>query len=364
MSVQTILEFAFALIALVILHEFGHFIACRLFNIEVDEFGLGLPSPKSILLFESGGTKFTFNWLLLGGFVRPKGENDPNVPGGLAAASPWKRICVFLAGPLMNLTVGVVLYALLFSRFGYPSAVPNQMEVYVPTTKDFTNSPANQAGLQTCDIFTDINGTVPTDVDTARTAIYDNLGKPITITYQRDGETAQVSLTPDPNPTPEKGAIGVNLLGNPLKFEHISWYAVWTHGAEAVYQYANALITLPGKLIRKQIPAAEGRMVGIKGMADIYNSVRSGSGPANACIPRGVNVVNFFAAITISLGLLNLLPIPALDGGQILFVLPEILFKRRIPPEYAGIINGIFLLLLIALLLFVNLQDFIHPFKP
>ena len=92
--------------------------------------------------------------------------------------------------------------------------------------------------------------------------------------------------------------------------------------------------------------------------------MRNGSGTIGTCLPRSLNVISFFAAITISLGLLNLLPIPSLDGGQILFTLPEIIFRRRIPPEYAGMINGIFLMLLIGLLIYINLQDFIHPFTP
>ena len=87
----------------VLIHEFGHFIAARLSGIEVEEFGIGLPTPGALTLFTWKGTRFTLNWLPLGGFVRPKGENDPNIPGGLAAASPWKRLFVLFAGPFMNL---------------------------------------------------------------------------------------------------------------------------------------------------------------------------------------------------------------------------------------------------------------------
>jgi regulator of sigma E protease len=365
MTVQTIIEFIIALVALIILHEFGHFIACRIFKIEVEEFGLGLPSPKPIVLFESGGTKFTFNWLFLGGFVRPKGENDPKVPGGLSAASPWKRIGVFLAGPVMNLAAGVLLFAMIFARFGSPEVVPNQVQIIVPTTKEYVDSPANQAGLQSCDIIETVNGQAVTDFDVLSAAIQANRGKLVTVTYLRNGESTEVTLTPrTEQDTPEgQGATGIS-LGYPYKFSRLSWIAISTRSLDAVYQHAYALISLPGKLIRKQVPAEQGRLVGFKGMYDIYSSMRNGGGTIGTCLPKSVNVLNFFAAITISLGLLNLLPIPALDGGQILFALPEIIFRRRIPPEYAGLINGIFLLLMIGLLLFVNLQDFINPFKP
>ncbi len=88
------------------------------------------------------GTRFTFNWLPLGGFVRPKGENDPNVPGGLAAASPWKRLFVLVAGPAMNLLTAVVIYAVIFSQVG----VPDTNRLMVASISP--DSPAAEAGLQ------------------------------------------------------------------------------------------------------------------------------------------------------------------------------------------------------------------------
>src|SRR5512135_3720966 len=95
-------QFIVGLFALILLHEFGNFIVARLLKVEIEEFGIGFP-PRMAKLFEAGGTQFTINWIPLGGFVRPKGENDPSVPGGLAAASPWVRLGVLLAGPVMNL---------------------------------------------------------------------------------------------------------------------------------------------------------------------------------------------------------------------------------------------------------------------
>lgn len=365
MTAETIFEFVIALVALIILHEFGHFLACKLFRIQVEEFGIGLPSPKPIVLFEAGGTKFTFNWLLLGGFVRAKGEGDPNVPGGLAAASPWKRIGVFLAGPIMNLLVGVLLYIFIFSGYGSPDIVPNQIQIIVPTTKDYLTSPANQAGLKSCDIIQSVNGQAVTNSDMLSQEIQANRGNPVTMTYLRNGVSNVVTLTPrtEANTPQGQGATGI-ILTYPYVFTHIPWYDVGARSLDAVYQHGSALVTLPGKLIRKQVPASEGRLVGFKGMYDIYSSLRNGSGSIGGCLPKSVNVISFFAAITISLGLLNLLPIPALDGGQILFALPEIILRRRIPPQYAGLINGIFLMLMIGLLLYINLQDFIHPFTP
>ena len=98
--------------AVVLIHEFGHFVAARLLKVDVEEFGIGLP-PRALKLFRWKGTDFTLNWLPLGGFVRPKGENDPNVVGGLAAASPWVRLGVTAAGPLANLLLGAIFSAII-----------------------------------------------------------------------------------------------------------------------------------------------------------------------------------------------------------------------------------------------------------
>src|SRR5687767_6161854 len=96
-TLLTLLVFILAFGGMVIIHEFGHFIVARLCKIEVEEFGIGLPTPGALTLFTWQGTRFTLNWLPLGGFVRPKGENDPTVPGGLAAANPWARLAVLFA---------------------------------------------------------------------------------------------------------------------------------------------------------------------------------------------------------------------------------------------------------------------------
>src|SRR4030065_2480745 len=93
--------FIVGLAALILIHEFGHFIAARLLKVEVEEFGIGFP-PRLVKLFEHKGTIFSLNWIPLGGFVRPKGADDPSIPGGLAAASPCVRLGVLFAGSVLN----------------------------------------------------------------------------------------------------------------------------------------------------------------------------------------------------------------------------------------------------------------------
>src|SRR5512147_1968119 len=152
MTALNILIFILVFGGMVIVHELGHFIAARLCKIEVEEFGVGLPTPGAITLFTWQGTRFTLNWLPFGGFVRPKGENDPNVPGGLAAASPWKRLVVLFASPLMNLLTAILIYSIIFTRVG----VPDTNRVLVASVTE--GSPAAAAGFKADDIFVSGNG--------------------------------------------------------------------------------------------------------------------------------------------------------------------------------------------------------------
>src|SRR5512143_1542710 len=164
-TILTWIVFILAFGGMVLIHEFGHFIAARLSGIEVEEFGIGLPTPGALTLFTWKGTRFTLNWLPLGGFVRPKGENDPNIPGGLAAASPWKRLFVLVSGPAMNLLTAVVIYAIIFSQVG----VPDTNRILVASISP--NSPAAEAGLQSGDIFISGNGQAIRNYDELRVIV-------------------------------------------------------------------------------------------------------------------------------------------------------------------------------------------------
>jgi regulator of sigma E protease len=200
----------------VLTHEFGHFLVGRLFKVEIDEFGVGLP-PRMLTLFHWQGTAFTLNWLPLGGFNRFKGENDPNVAGGLAASSPWVRLAVLLAGPSMNLVAGVLVYSLLFTQIGLPDF--NSVKIYDVTP----NSPAEQAGLKANDIILSAAGQ-PINNDTQlRSLIQAHLDQPLQLTVQRGDQTLQFSAVPLSSRSATEGALGI-LPGAPF-VPAKSWFA-------------------------------------------------------------------------------------------------------------------------------------------
>ncbi|NIW46415.1 MAG: PDZ domain-containing protein [Gammaproteobacteria bacterium] len=350
-TLSGILQLVIAISALIVLHELGHFIVARLMGIEVEEFGLGYP-PRALTLFEAGGTKFTLNWLPLGGFVRPKGENNPDIEGGLAASKPLKRISVYFAGPLMNILAGVILYTIIFSRLG----TPDTSKVLVLEVVD--NSPAAVAGLETGDQLLQVNNIEVDSTLTLHEAIYDNLGEEISLTYERDGTTNTINLVPREDPPKNEGAIGI-LMGNPTT--PVSWIEALPTGFSATGEHIYTLVTLPAQVARGTISGEDARLVGYKGMYDIYQEVRE-----QEPIPGtsgNINVLGFFTTITLSLGILNLMPIPALDGGRILFTLPELLFRKRIPPEFENWVNLISFTLLIGLFIYINILDFTNPIQ-
>ena len=345
-----ILLFIGAVALLILVHELGHFFAAKAMGIKVEELGLGFP-PRLAKLFKVGETDITLNWIPLGGFVRTAGENDPEVEGGLSAANPWKRLVVLVSGPIANFLAALILFSIIFAQLGRPDFET----VLIQEVAD--NSPAQLAGLQMDDIVLDIAGEDINSSQKLQEIIYANLGIELVMHLERNGKIYETVLVPR-DPPPDEGAIGI-IMGNP-SVPIQTWEAL-IFGAEAIGNQASALFSLPGKLISGEVSGEQGRLVGYKGMYDIFTEVRAADTSGPASFPSGVNTLAFFASISVSLGLLNLLPIPALDGGRILFTLPEIIFGKRIPVAYENTINVLGFALLIVLMIYVNVQDFVNP---
>ena len=350
MEIPLIVQFVIAIASLIVVHELGHLLAAKLMRIPVEEFGIGFP-PRLVRLFTLGETEFTLNWIPLGGFVRPKGESDPEVPNGLAAANPWRRIFVLASGPAANLLLAVLLYAVIFLQIGGPDLSRVQIFGVEP------GSPADQAGLQTDDIILSINGEATNSTDELHNLIYAHLGETITLNYERHGQTRTVELIPR-DPPPQSGAIGI-AMGHP-RVPMGALQALY-FGGQTTDEIIQALAELPGQLMGSENSGEEGRLIGYKGMFDIFTEVRAADTELAEEVPAAINTLSFFASISISLGILNLVPIPALDGGRILFAIPEIIFGRRIPPAYENAINLVGLTALFLLMIYINLQDFLNP---
>ena len=353
--------FILAFGGMVLVHEFGHFIAARLCGIEVEEFGIGLPTPRALKLFTWRGTRFTLNWLPFGGFVRPKGENDPSVEGGLAAASPGKRLIVLFAGPMMNLLTAVLIYSLIFTRVGVPDA--NRVLVSSVTQ----NSPAAEAGFQDGDIFISGNGQPIHNYDELRVIVDANENKPVTFLVDRRGEQVTLTATPVMNAQANRIMIGVG-LGVPFKRPD-SPIQTMKLGTQYTYYNVRTLLSLPAQMLRGTLNSEQSRLVGLKGIYDILQQTvshdvqasASAPGPTTDPVDQPVRTLELIASLSISLGIFNLFPFPALDGGRIIFVLPELIFRRRVSPQVENLVHGMGMAFLLLLMIYINLMDFINP---
>ncbi len=350
----TILEFILAFGALILLHEFGHYIFARFSKIQVEEFGIGYP-PKMVRLFRAGGTDFTLNWIPFGGFCRMKGEDQNDTePGSFMAARPINRFITLLGGSAFNLLLGFLLITYLFTRLGSPDVTRVQIAAVTE------NTPAAASGIAPGDIISSVNNVKIDSMDRLSAEISANLGQPIEIVVVRDGEEISMISTPREEWPENQGPLGITIT-NPTK--KVTFFQAVPGAFLTTLDQGYQLIMLPVRLISGQIAPSEARMVSVKGIYDIYAQVQTADQQEAAENPEmaGLNTLYFFAVISIALGYTNLLPIPALDGGRILFLLPELLFKKKIPAALEGRVHMVFFALLITLMVVLIINDIVNP---
>jgi regulator of sigma E protease len=352
------LTFVMVFAGMILIHEFGHFIVARLFHIEIEEFGIGFP-PRILTLFTWKGTRFTLNWIPLGGFVRPRGEDDPAVPGGLAAANPWKRIAVLFAGPTMNLLTAIFVYTLLFSQVGSPDART------VVIADVLSGSPAATAGLQTNDIVLTAASEDIRNVKQLYSVTHAHLDEPILLTLQRGDKVIEIIVTPSSQRTETEGAMGV-LLGNPFR-PVSSYFETIPFSIQETYYTINDLLSLPGRIVGGAIKPDEARLAGPRSIWNLFQQavtrdVQSRQQTETGQTEAPTNyTLTLIISLTISLGVINLLPIPAMDGGRIFLTLSEIIMRKPLPAKIQNTVNGIGFIVLLALLSYFYVMDFINP---
>ena len=346
---QLIVGFLLLLTPVVFFHELGHYWVARRAGVVVEVFSVGF-GPE-IYGWTSGktGTRWRIAAIPLGGYVRMRGdENEASgaapdaekVPGSFAGASLGWRSAIVLAGPVANFILGILLFALVYITVGKVT-IPAEIGEVMPETA------AAEAGLQPGDLVTDIDGITVRDFSDLRGLVVEAPGRPLEFTILRDGRPVTLTVTPQPRFNEEMqvyiGLLGVKSSGGGMRERLLPGSALVAASSDA-FRMSVMILRGLARLGRGEMQAGE--VQGPVGIAKI-----SGSALQQGLIP----FVLLTAVISINLGLINLLPIPALDGGHLSFFLYEALFRRPIPLIVQGILvrGGISILLALTVVLVV-----------
>lgn len=352
----TALVFFAILSILVLIHELGHFSVARWIGVHVEEFGLGLP-PR-IFGKKIGGTMYSLNWLPIGGFVKLAGEDDEErqtekgkrqkVSTYFWARSKKERAAILVAGVTMNflLAVGITGY-LLTQGIMEPSG-------RVRVEKVQPGSPAESIGLHENDVVTFIDTkpvSVPKDLIEATRA---HLGEEVTLTIRRGSEEQKVTVIPRKSPPEGQGPLGVVITD--LELRTFSWaeipmVAVRINILRAKDMFTGVATTL-WRLATLNAPS--GDVAGPIGIARVTGeAVKFG----------WMAVLEFMSILSLNLAVLNILPIPALDGGRLAFVFLEKLIGKRLRPAFERSAHQMGMIILLGLILLVSINDILKLAK-
>lgn len=340
------LLFIVILLALVVIHEFAHFATAKMFGILVHEFGVGFP-PK-IWGKKFGETEYTVNWLPIGGFVRMEGEEDPSHSRALASKPAWQRLIVITSGALANLALPVLL-------FGFALMIPHEISAArAVITSVVEGAPAQAAGLQTGDVIYSIDGRNTKNVPEASRYVRLGQGRDIAFVVKRDSEFVEIPVESRWAPPSGQGPTGIT-IGAQYPFTDTEALAPWEAFPQGVRQTWDTLILARNEIIGWFKGSSGPQFAGPVGIAEITGDVaRSADNVGGAVSP----LLQLAALLSINLGVLNLLPLPMLDGGRAAFILIEIARRgRRIAPEKEAMVHFVGFVAFIALALVITFFD-------
>lgn len=356
---MSLLYFLIILSVLVIVHELGHFLIAKYFDIRVDEFGLGYP-PRALKLFKWRETLFTLNWLPFGGFVKIFGENpneeEKNIdPRSFSSKNRGAQAAVLVAGVTFNF-----IFAWLLISLGFMSGLPAPAGLDLPVTEVHTvittvlpDSPADKSGIKSGDTLLSLsrNGSQSEISPEGASTFIGKSNEELIFTIKRGKETLIKIVKPEENIVEGKTAVGISMdnVGtvtlSPLKafsegLKVTGRLTILTAESLTKFLYQ----TIIGKADFKEVTGPVGLvgMVGdVKALGFVY-------------------LLSFTALISINLSVVNLLPIPALDGGRLLFVIIESILRRPVSPKLFNMANNLGFVLLLILMVVVTFRDVMH----
>ena len=344
---STILYFIFVLGVIVLIHEIGHLLTAKLFNVYCKEFAIGMGPKLWSRKFKE--TEYSIRALPLGGFVAMAGEEgvDDNVPfeRSILGIKPWKRMIVMLAGIVMNFILAFVIFVGIYAYQG--QAVEAPKPIIVGTVE---NSPAEAAGFLSNDfikkvIFSDGSSVIPKDFYEIITYIQ-MYTDTTTFIVDRDGQELNISVTPEFIETENRYFLGLEMPSASVK--KISFLESFKYGAIEVSNTVNSMVFTITRLVRGI------GLNAISGPIGIYQVT------ATQASYGLLNIVYLMGLLSINVAIFNLLPLPILDGGRVVLTFYEMIFKKPMSKKIEQALMVLSIALLLLLMAFVTLQDILR----
>ena len=351
MTLLFILFVIFLISILILVHEWGHFFSARALGVKVEEFGFGFP-PRVFSKMRNG-VRYSFNLLPFGGFVKIFGEHGEGeaAPESFAGRPPWQRFIILAAGVFMNVVLAWVLFSIA-SGIGVPQVVDGEgSAIPVSVLSVAPGSPAESSGVKFGDAILRIsqngNSLVVFSEEHVVSFIDAHKGSEVTLSLRRGEEVKDISVLARENPPDGQGSVGISM--GRLDVISVPWYLAPVEGAKTLGR--SIVLTIYGfwylvsELVRGNTSIPVSGPVGIFVFA---NDIR----------PLGVSFfLHFMGILSVNLAILNFLPIPALDGGRVFFLLIEKLRGRRISAESENIAHTIGFVVLIFLMVLITYRD-------
>ncbi len=325
---------------IILFHEFGHFLLAKLNKITVVEFSLGM-GPR-LLSFEAGGTRYSWKLLPFGGSCMMLGEDgEEEEEGSFGSKSVWARMSVIAAGPIFNFLLAFIMALFIVGNLGYD----------VPVLLNVTEGmPAANAGLQAGDRIVKMNGKRIHLYREVQNYSMFHQGETVIFQYERDGELHEATVTPELTNGSYKYGIG----GNINYRQKTNVLETLEYSAYEVYYWIDTTVSSLGLLFKGGVQLDD--MSGPVGVVDAIGTTYQESRDEGAFYVW-MNLLNIAILLSANLGVMNLLPIPALDGGRLIFLIVEAIRRRRVEPELEAKIHFAGLMLLMLLMVVVMFND-------
>ncbi|MBU3098848.1 MULTISPECIES: RIP metalloprotease RseP [Clostridium] len=324
---------------LVIIHELGHFIMCKLNGVKVSEFSLGM-GPK---LFGIKGkeTEYLIKAFPVGGYVKMEGEEEnSNDPRSFTNKTPVQKLSIVSAGAIMNLILAVVLFAIVGAAKGYVLPIIGQV---------VANSPAMHSGLQVGDKITKIDKVNIERWDEFINVVYASKGQSMNIELVRNSKVKEISLKPVKNVKENRYMIGIAASGVEKK---LNFGESVGYGFSQTVDTAKQTFGFFGTIFKGQFSGSD-----VGGPISIMRI-------STKAAQTGLTTLLYFTALmSVQLGIFNIIPFPALDGGWIFMLLFEIISGKKLDDNKVGTINYIGFMFLMALMVVIVIKDIVSPMK-